>query len=121
MTNEIFIRRLMMEKKRIFKNETKVIQVFYDRNRNPIELKPGETYVEDLSGLIDLNELIRKERERRILEADVEEGKRVRRLLAQVRVSKSIEELEKLKEGETNQDVLDAILLREKELIKNGK
>lgn len=110
-----------MEKQRVFKNDTNIIQVYYNRQREPIELKPGETYVEDLSGVIDVNELIQKEKERRAIELDVEEAKRVRRLLAQIRVTKSIEDLEKLKEGETNQDVLDAILLREKELIKNGK
>lgn len=110
-----------MEKQRVFKNDTNIIQVYYNRQREPVELKPGETYVEDLSGVIDVNELIQKEKERRAIELDVEEAKRVRRLLAQIRVTKSIEDLEKLKEGETNQDVLDAILLREKELIKNGK
>jgi hypothetical protein len=110
-----------MEKKRIFKNETKITQVYYNRARDPIELKPGETYVEDLRGVIDVNELIRRERDRRAIEMDVDEAKRVKRLLAQIRVTRSLEELEKIKSGESNQDVIDAILVREKELLLNGK
>jgi len=110
-----------MEKKRIFKNETKITQVYYNRSRDPIELKPGETYVEDLSDAIDVNELIKKEKERRMLETDVDEAKRVKRLLAQIRVTRSLEELEKMKSGESNQDLIDAILVREKELLSNGK
>jgi len=110
-----------MEKKRIFKNDTKITQVYYNRARDPIELKPGETYVEDLSDAIDVNELIKKEKERRMLETDVDEAKRVKRLLAQIRVTRSLEELEKMKSGESNQDLIDAILVREKELLSNGK
>jgi len=64
-----------MEKKRIFKNDTKITQIYYNRTRDPIELKPGETYVEDLSGVIDVNELIKRERDRRAIEMDVDEAK----------------------------------------------
>lgn len=113
----------MTTKTRVFKNETKVPQIFYDRHFNPIHLKPGETFTEDMSGMINVNDLIDKEKERAKLAADVDEGKRIRRKLAQIKVATSIEDLDKFGQGETNQDVLDAILLREKEMlnVENGR
>jgi len=113
----------MTTKTRVFKNETKVPQIFYDRHFNPIHLKPGQSYTEDMSGVLDVRELIDKEKERIKLMADVDEGKRIRRKLAQVRVASGLEDLDKLGQEETNQDVLDAILLREKEIlnVKNGR
>jgi hypothetical protein len=113
----------MATKTRVFKNETKVAQVFYDRHLNPTRLMPGEAFTEDMGGAINVKELIDKEKERARLAADVEEGKRIRRKLAQVKVAASIEDLDKLGQGETSQDVLDAILLREKEMlnVENGR
>jgi hypothetical protein len=113
----------MATKTRVFKNDTKITQVFYDRHFNPIQLKPGETYVEDMSGTISVKDLIDKEKERARLAADVDEGKRIRRKLAQVKVAAGLEDLDKLNDGETNQDVLDAILLKEKEMlnVENGR
>jgi len=109
----------MATKTRVFKNETKITQVFYDRHFNPIQLKAGESYVEDMSGILDVRALINKEKERARLLADVDEGKKIRRKLAQVRVASSLEDLDKLGQEETNQDVLDAILVKEKEML-NG-
>ena len=113
----------MVTKTRVFRNDTKITQVFYDRHFNPIQLKPGEAFTEDMSGTINVRELIDKEKERAKLAADVDEGKRIRRKLAQIRVASSLEDLDKLGQGETNQDVLDAILLREKEMlnVENGR
>jgi hypothetical protein len=113
----------MATKTRVFKNETKIMQIFYDRHFNPIHLKPGETFIEDMGGAVTVKELLDKEKERAKLAADVDEGKRIRRKLAQVRVAASIEDLDKLKDGETNQDVIDAILLKEKEMlnVENGR
>ena len=107
----------MMTKTRVFKNDTKIKQVFYDRHNNPHELMPGETFVEDLSGVVDLNALINREKERRALEANVDEARRVKRALALISATKKVEDLDKFKDGEKNQDVLDAILLKEKELL----
>jgi hypothetical protein len=107
----------MTTKTRVFKNDTKITQVFYSRHLDPIQLKPGETFTEDMSGMINVRELIDKEKERAKLAADVDEGKRIRRKLVQVKVATSIEDLDKLGQGETNQDVLDAILVREKEIL----
>ena len=113
----------MVTKTRVFRNDTKITQVFYDRHFNPIQLRPGQTFTEDMSGTINVRELIDKEKERAKLAADVDEGKRIRRKLAQIRVASSLEDLDKLGQGETNQDVLDAILLREKEMlnVENGR
>ena len=113
----------MATKTRTFKNDAKITQVFYDRHLNPIQLKPGESYVEDMSGTISVKELIDKEKERARLAADVDEGKRIRRKLAQIKVAAGLEDLDKLRDGEKNQDVLDAILLKEKEMlnVENGR
>ena len=113
----------MVMKTRIFRNDTKIEQVFYDRYFNPVQLKPGETFTEDMSGTINVKDLIDKEKERTKLAADVDEGKRIRKKLAQIRVASSLEDLDKLGQGETNHDVLDAILLREKEMlnVENGR
>ena len=110
----------MAAKTRTIKNATKVNQVYYDRHRNPITLKPGESFTEDLSGVIDVNALVRQEEDRRRLEVDVDEAKRVRKALALVRVSKSAEDLDKLRTDEKNPDVLDAILVREKEILDDA-
>jgi tRNA A37 N6-isopentenylltransferase MiaA len=80
-------------------------------------VKPGETFVEDLSGVVDLNELIKKDRERRALQTNVDEARRVKRALALINATKKVEDLDKFKDGEKNQDVLDAILQKEKELL----
>lgn len=100
-----------------FKNETKVPQVIYNRHHDPITLKPGQTYIEDMSDVIDVDALVRRERERRNTEMDLEEAKRIKKLLTMVRIAKTLEDLENLKESETNMDVLDAILAKEKEMI----
>jgi hypothetical protein len=110
-----------MEKVRVFKNESKVTQVFYDRLNNPVELKPGETFTEDLSKVINVGDLIKREVDRRALENDVDETRRVRRKMALVRSTRRLEDLDKLKDGEKNRDVLDAILLKEKELLDGDR
>ncbi len=107
----------MAMKTRVFKNNTKITQVYYDRHNNPHEVKPGETFVEDLSNVVDLNELLNREKERRALQANVDEARRVKRVLALINATKKVEDLDKFKDGESNQDVLDAILLKEKELL----
>ena len=110
-----------MEKRtRTFKNTTTILQVIYNKRHDPITLKPGETYVEDISDVIDVNQLVRKERERRYAEIDLDEAKRVKKALAMVWIAKTPEDLEKLREVESNQDVLDAILAREKEMMDVG-
>lgn len=106
-----------MEKTKVFRNDTKVIQLYYDRFRNPHEVSPGGTYVENLDEVIDVNALVKKEIDRRKMETDVTEMKRIRRTLGLVRMAKKVEDLEKMKENEMNPDVLDAILVREKELL----
>jgi hypothetical protein len=107
-----------MEKNiRKFKNESKIPQVFYNKRHDPILLKPGETYTEDISDMIDVNALVRRERERRNSEMDLEEAKRIKKALTMVRMAKTQEDLEKIREGEDSQDVLDAILAREKEIL----
>lgn len=107
----------MTTKTRVFKNDTKITQVYYDRHHNPHEVKPGGTFVEDLSGVVDLNVLINKEKERLALQTNVDEARRVKRALALISATKKAEDLDKFKNGEKNQDVLDAILLKEKELL----
>lgn len=107
----------MAEKKRIFKNTSKIPQVYYNRYGDPITLKPGETFVEDLGGVIDVASLITQDQARKQTMDDVEEMKRVKRSLALTRVAKTQEALDKLREDETNQDILDVILYREKELL----
>jgi hypothetical protein len=111
----------MTTRTRTFKNEAKVNQVFYDSQNNPIQLKPGQEFVEDLSQAISLNDLLERERERRVMENDVTESRRAKRLIAQVKLTKSVEELDKLKDGEKNHDVLDAILIKEKELLDDNR
>jgi FkbM family methyltransferase len=118
--NRIFAKevvKMKTAKMRVFKNETKITQVFYDRHHNPHEVKPGATFVEDLSGVVDLNELIKKDKDRRALQDNVDEARRVKRALALINATKKVEDLDKFKDGEKNQDVLDAILLKEKELL----
>jgi hypothetical protein len=110
-----------MEKVRVFKNESKVTQVYYDRFNNPVELKPGETFTEDLSNVINVGDLVKREMDRRALADDVDESRRVRRKMALIRSTKRIEELDKFKDGEKNQDLLDAILLKEKELLDGDR
>lgn len=107
----------MPTRTRVFKNDTKITQVFYDRHNNPHEVRPGETFIEDLSSVVDLNALINREKERRALEANVDEARRVKRALALISATKKVEDLDKFKDGEKNQDVLDTILLKEKELL----
>ena len=46
----------------MIKNETEIIQVYYNRFRDPIELMPGDIYEEDLSKVIGVNEFIGKEK-----------------------------------------------------------
>jgi hypothetical protein len=100
----------MMAIVKIYENKTKVLQVYYDRNMDPtIRLMPGERHVEAISGNLD-TELSK-------LSADVDEAKRVRKQLAVIRVSKSIEELDKFKEGEWNEEVLNGILSKRKDLL----
>ncbi len=105
-----------MAKTKVYKNETKIPQVYYDRHRNPIYLRPGESYTEDVTDLIDVNALVAGEVARRRAESDLEEGRRVKRALAMVRTSKTIEELDRLRADEKNPDVIEAIQIREKEL-----
>jgi len=109
----------MTTRTRVFKNETKVPQIFYDRHFNPIYLKPGQSYTEDMSGILDVRALIDKERERARLADDVDEGKRIRRKLAQVKVATSLDDLDRLGQEEANQDVLDAIMTKEREFLAN--
>jgi len=108
-----------MERVRVFKNDTKVTQVYYDRFSNPRELKPGESFTEDLSKVINVGDLVKQEIDRRALTDDVDETRRLKRKMALIRSTRRVEELDKLKDGEKNQDCLDAILLRQKELL-NG-
>jgi hypothetical protein len=106
----------MATKTRVFKNETKVPQVYYNKLGDPVTVLPGKTYTEDLSNMVSLNDLLNRERERIRLQNDVDESKRVKKALALIRVAKTVEDLEKFKDDETNPEVLDAILLKEKEL-----
>jgi hypothetical protein len=99
---------------RILENNTKVLQVYYDRNGDRIELKPGQRHVETISGNVNPDELSELSR----LEADVEEKKRIKTKLALIRVSQSIEELDKFKEHEMSDQVMSAILERQRELLK---
>ena len=46
----------------MIKNETEIIQVYYNRFRDPIELMPGDIYEEDLSKVIGVNGFIGKEK-----------------------------------------------------------
>lgn len=121
--NKIFAKEvgMMPTKMRVFKNDTKITQVYYDRHNNPHEVKPGATFVEDLSGVLDVNVLINQEKGRRALQANVDEARRVKRALALINATKNVEDLDKFKDGESNQDVLDAILLKEKELLDADK
>jgi hypothetical protein len=105
--------------KRIFKNETKIPQVYYDIRMNPVVVKPGTEYVEDLTGVIDSVALVNAELERRKNQGNVDVMKHVRKTLALIRLTKNVDELEKFRNGETNQEILDGILLKEKELL-NG-
>jgi len=84
-------------------------------------VRPGETFVENLSDAIDLNELLKKDRDRRVLQANVDEARRVKRVLALISATRKVEDLDRFKDGEINEDVLDAILLKEKELLDASK
>ena len=98
-----------MEKTRVFKNDTKILQVVYDHMGNPHEVKPGQTYTEDLSGCVNAGELVREELARRDLATNTEEAARVKRVMGSIRYAKTIEDLEKLKEDEKNPLVLEAL------------
>lgn len=106
-----------MAKVRIFENNTKVTQIFYDKFMNPIVLKPGQRHEEDMSEVINHEEMRKKEIERFKLEGEVEESKRVKSTLAVIRVSKNIEDLERLRKKETNTELITAILKKQKELL----
>jgi len=111
----------MTTRTRTFRNDTKVNQIFYDSQNNPIALKPGQEHVEDLTQAISLTDLLERERERRAMENDVVESRRAKRTIAQIKLVKSVEELDKFKEGEKNHDVLDEILIKEKELLDDNR
>ena len=104
----------MMEKKRVFENKTKILQGFYDFHGNLITLKPGETYVEDLSKYQDVPALVMNDFRNKQTEAAIDEQKRVNKKLKAVKEAKTEEELDALKEGEHNNEVLEAILARYK-------
>ena len=110
----------MEQKSRVFKNETKIDQVFYDFNGNPILVKPGKTFSEDTRGRVDVMTLIRREEERIHVDMAADEVKRVRRVVAMIKTTKTLEDLEKFEAGETNVDVITAITERKKELINDS-
>ncbi len=103
--------------KRVYKNNTKVTQVIYDSKMTAVTVKPEETFVEDLSNEIDTNALVKREKEIRALKDDVQETRRVKKALALIRVAKTVEDLDKLLEGEQNPEVCEAALTKQKEIL----
>jgi len=63
----------------LIKNETKIIQVYYNRFRDSIELMPGDTYEEDLSKVIGVNEFIGKEKTQEEPETSVNKLRKIKR------------------------------------------
>ena len=63
----------------MIKNETEIIQVYYNRFRDPIELMPGDTYEEDLSKVIGVNEFIGKEKTQEEPETNVNKLRKIKR------------------------------------------
>jgi len=63
----------------LIKNETKIIQVYYNRFRDPIELMPGDIDEEDLSKVIGVNEFIGKEKIQEEPETSVNKLRKIKR------------------------------------------
>ena len=63
----------------MIKNETKIIQVYYNRFRDPIELMPGDIDEEDLSKVIGVNEFIGKEKIQEEPETSVNKLRKIKR------------------------------------------
>lgn len=103
---------------RVYKNTTKKLQVIYDRYGNAIEVKPGQTFIEDMTDVIDIQDLLKKEQDRRATQNDADQMKEIKKKLDLVKAAKTTEELQPLKKDETNMDVIDAIMLREQELLR---
>ena len=63
----------------MIKNETEIIQVYYNRFRDPIELMPGDIYEEDLIKVIGVNEFIDKEKIQEEPEISVNKLRKIKR------------------------------------------
>jgi hypothetical protein len=107
-----------MKSIRVFENKTKVPQIYYDKNMNPHYLKPGESFTEDMSEIVNAEELRKKQHDQVKLEGEVGELKRVKSHMGYIRAAKTMEDLQRLRENEINQDLLGAILKKEKELLE---
>jgi len=105
-----------MEKKVVYVNEKKIDQGYYDPDGNFFILKPGQKKEFDVSKRPELGALIQDQFKARQTELAIEEQKRVKRQLAFVRAAKTEEELDLLKIDEKSNEVLEAILVKYKEL-----
>ena len=100
-----------------YKNDTKIDQLYYNSVREPILLRPGQSYTEDTSSRIDVAALVGKEIERDRVNQDVDEARRIKVVMAAISATKSLEELDKYEKGEMSPVVIDAITEKKKALL----
>jgi len=68
-----------MTKQKLIKNETKVVQIYYNRFRDPIELKPGEMYKEEQNEELNVNEPVRRQEVSRESETNASKLRKIKR------------------------------------------
>ena len=82
MINEIDYFELLEKERRIIeliKNETEIVQIYYNKFREPIELKPGETYEEGQNEVLNVRELVRKQEVSRESETNASKLRKIKR------------------------------------------
>ena len=68
-----------MTKQKLIKNETKVVQIYYNRFQDPIELKPGEMYKEEQNEELNVNEPVRRQEVSRESETNASKLRKIKR------------------------------------------
>ena len=68
-----------MTEQKLVKNETEIIQIYYNRFRYPIELKPGEMYKEEQNEELNVNEPVRRQEVSREPETNASKLRRIKR------------------------------------------
>ena len=64
----------------MIKNETEIVQIYYNKFREPIELKPGETYEEEgQNEVLNVRELVRKQGVSREPETNASKLRKIKR------------------------------------------
>ena len=83
MINEIdYFEQLEKERRiiELIKNETEIVQIYYNKFREPIELKPGETYEEEgQNEVLNVSELVRKQEVSRESETNASKLRKIKR------------------------------------------